>query len=107
MEDQEESARESIFTIDKQRLVQQCHLKKVLSLVCLNNGCWHCFLENTSCDPDEPLEQELDPCGNACPFCDGTQQSIFVPVIRKGLVIFLVQEFIICVQICTGDIGLG
>ena len=62
----------------------------VMRLVFLNNGCWHYYLEcNSSILPNTVYY----PCLDNCPYCKKHYSSYIMPVVRNGLVSFLVNTF--------------
>ena len=67
--------------------------KYVCSMMYLNYGCWHNYLENASTNPEtDPYNPTLySPCVTNCPFCTNEIKKIIKCVDKDQLCLFLVS----------------
>jgi len=90
-------AMEAVLTVAEQKKLQTKLLNAFVSVVVLNYGCWHVALERFKGNPLLPTD-DLQPCVDHCPRCRGElnpgPSNHYKPVLRDGLVLFLVETFI-------------
>ena len=67
---------------------------KLCSMLFLNFGCWHHYLEMSSSSPtqDPYSAQNYNPCNSYCPYCTNTISNIVKMVDRQQLSLFLVES---------------
>ena len=82
----------SKHTITQLQLEQTNDFLSVLSLLCFNLGCQHGRLESF-CATGEMRAGSMDNnCGDACSICTGDYQTLFKPLCRAGVTMFLERE---------------
>ena len=66
---------------------------RLCTMLFLNVGCWHYYLETSSTNPDlDPYDpRNYNPCMTHCPYCTNKISSIVKAVNKEQLCIFLVE----------------
>ena len=88
----------TIMSKDEERVMLRNNLERSLALFCLNKGCWHTILEKECGNPFtiavSPLQGRVaSNCTGNCPRCNGSMDTLIKPVVRTGLMSFLIMAF--------------
>ena len=88
-----ESWKETFISNEEFIAMEFRDFKHICSMLFLNYGCWHNYLENASTNPEtDPYNLSLySPCLTNCPFCTNEIRNIVKCVDKDQLCLFLVS----------------
>ena len=82
-----------LLSIDEYRKIEIENLNSIASLLFLNYGCWHNYLEISSINPfSNSNAHTYVPCITNCPYCTNTILTICKPINRHAICSFLVAK---------------
>lgn len=85
-----------ILSPEEERKLTTQNVHELCRMMFLNFGCWHFYLERYSSNTIyHNYYQDYDPCGNNCPYCNGTIFEYVKSVSRNGLTTFLASTMIV------------
>lgn len=84
-----------IMSKEEYRKIEVFRLNEVCSMMFLQLGCWHKYIEKASSNPyDVYHDTQFLPCLNSCPFCTNQICDIVKTVNRLGLCRFLANTML-------------
>ena len=94
--DEQKDKSEMILSVEEQEKLQRDRLTEVLSLLVLDNGCIHSYLENYMRSPAEAsdLGNEKGKCIKSCFSCCKDVQNYIIPICQRETRKFLSRCFI-------------
>ena len=89
----ENTVDKTIISNDEMKEIENINFMKMCSMMFLNLGCWHYYLEFSSSNPDnDPYDpRNYSPCIHHCSYCTNSIQHIVKVIDRKELCLFLVN----------------
>jgi hypothetical protein len=74
--------------------VKREEMQTMMRLLCLNNGCWHCRIEDYCSrghliNAHIPYGETFPPCKTMCPVCTGSWLEFFKPISIQGFIHFM------------------
>ena len=87
------SSFKSVVSHEDMKLIEHSNFIRLCTMMFLNVGCWHYYLEMSSANPDtDPYDpQNYDPCLHHCPYCTNKIINIVKVIDREQLCIFLAE----------------
>ena len=90
------SKTKNMISIDEERRIAINNLNNICRMMVCRIGCWHNQLETISSNPLKYHNNTTySPCGNMCPYCDGSQSKYIKSVSKDGVSEFLAQTLLL------------